>query len=87
LWPSAFCEGAKVNQVPDVMPMISVAVFLLVILVFFMVPLIRIVTKAGFSGWWVLLYLVPLLNIVMLWVFAFSRWPALKTSKDTAAVF
>ena len=42
---------------------------------------VRILRKAEYSGWWSLLTLVPLLNIAMLWVFAFSDWPALKARK------
>lgn len=42
------------------------------------IPIIRILTKAGHSGWWVLLILVPLVNLIALWVFAFTRWPALR---------
>lgn len=34
-----------------------------------------IARKAGFSGWWSLLILVPTLNLVLLWFFAFSKWP------------
>jgi hypothetical protein len=34
-----------------------------------------VVKKAGYSGWWVLLGLIPIVGLVMLWVFAFSRWP------------
>ena len=34
-----------------------------------------VVRKAGYSGWWVLLGFVPIVGLVMLWVFAFSRWP------------
>lgn len=43
--------------------------------VLLMVPYFRIVSKAGYSGWLSLLMLVPLVNIVMLFVFAFSDWP------------
>ncbi|MDB5731036.1 MAG: rane protein [Variovorax sp.] len=32
--------------------------------------------KAGFSAWWVVLSLVPLMGIVLLWLFAFAKWPA-----------
>jgi uncharacterized membrane protein YhaH (DUF805 family) len=39
---------------------------------------VRILRKAGYSGWWSLLTLVPLVNIAMIWVFASSDWPALK---------
>jgi len=35
----------------------------------------RVVSKAGFSGWWALLGVVPLVNLVALWVFAFTKWP------------
>ncbi len=38
----------------------------------------RIVCKAGFSRWWALLSFVPLVNLVMVWVFAFARWPRLE---------
>ena len=39
---------------------------------------VRIIRRAGYSGWWVLILLVPVVNIVMVWVFAFSNWPALR---------
>nr|WP_315398263.1 hypothetical protein [uncultured Duganella sp.] len=42
---------------------------------FYIIPLWKIVAKAGYSGAWSLLGLVPVLNFVMLWVFAFSAWP------------
>jgi hypothetical protein len=39
------------------------------------VPYILIIRKAGYSGWWVLTALIPLVNLIMLWVFALARWP------------
>jgi hypothetical protein len=39
---------------------------------------VSIVRKAGYSAWWVCAGLVPLVNIVMLFAFAFSDWPALR---------
>lgn len=39
-------------------------------------PVSRVVRRAGFSAWWSLLALVPLGNIVGLWLLAFKRWPA-----------
>ena len=36
-----------------------------------------ILRKAGFDGWWVLVLLIPVVNIIMIWVFAFTRWPTL----------
>jgi hypothetical protein len=43
----------------------------------------RIVNRAGYSRWWLLTALVPLLNLIMLWVFAFAEWPA-AASRDRA---
>ncbi|WP_265520107.1 DUF805 domain-containing protein [Oerskovia flava] len=39
---------------------------------------IRIIQKAGYSGWWILVALVPILNVVMFLVFAFSKWPVVR---------
>lgn len=47
-------------------------VFLAII---YLIPAARILRKAGFSGWLCLLLLVPLLNLIMYWIFAFVRWP------------
>lgn len=45
----------------------------------YIVPVWRIISKAGFSGAWSLLSFVPILNLIMLWVFAFSTWPRERT--------
>lgn len=36
---------------------------------------VRIVRKAGYSGWWALAGIVPIFGYIMLIVFAFSTWP------------
>lgn len=41
----------------------------------------RIIEKAGFDGRWTLILLVPVLNIIMIWVFAFSEWPSRNKQK------
>lgn len=41
------------------------------------VPFARIFQRAGRTGWWALLMLIPLVNLVVLWVFAFAEWPTL----------
>lgn len=48
---------------------------LLVLAGTFIIPAWRIAGKAGFPGALSLLLLVPLLGIVLIWVFAFIRWP------------
>ncbi|KVL97451.1 hypothetical protein [Burkholderia stagnalis] len=49
---------------------------MLVIIAICIYPYVRIVRRIGHSGWWVLTMAVPILNFIMLWVFAFVRWPA-----------
>jgi hypothetical protein len=46
----------------------------------FIVPSWRIVQKAGFNGALSLLGLIPLVNIVLFWVFAFIKWPNERSS-------
>lgn len=41
---------------------------------------VRILSKAGRSSLWCLVILVPVVNIVMVWAFAFARWPALEAA-------
>jgi len=51
---------------------------MLVVAVLVIVPFWRIFAKAGFSGWLSLLMVVPIANIVLLYVLAFSAWPSLR---------
>ena len=59
--------------------MISFSIWHCLILIFwlaiFLVPGWRIARKAGFPGAMSLLMLIPLVNLITLWVFAFIRWP------------
>jgi hypothetical protein len=50
----------------------------LIIAVSIFYPYFRIIQKAGYTGWWALLMVVPLVNFIMLWVLALSDWPALR---------
>jgi hypothetical protein len=40
-------------------------------------PFWKIFGKAGFSPWLSLLVLIPVVNLVVLYIVAFSRWPTL----------
>jgi hypothetical protein len=42
----------------------------------------RIIEKAGYDGWWALVLLVPVVNIIMIWVLALSKWPRLRADID-----
>ena len=60
-----------------------------ILVIFFLaihlIPSSTIVRKAGFSHWWGLFGIIPIANIVMLWVFAFISWPVCKTPGPVAA--
>jgi amino acid transporter len=38
----------------------------------------KILDKAGLNKMYVLCLLIPVVNIIMIWVFAFTKWPNLK---------
>jgi hypothetical protein len=40
------------------------------------IPFWKIYAKAGFSKWLSLLMIVPLVNLIVLYVVSFSTWPA-----------
>jgi hypothetical protein len=48
----------------------------------FLIPAAKILSKAGYSGWWCLIWFVPLVNVIMLWVFAFADWPILRQPRS-----
>lgn len=50
-------------------------IFFILSVVIFGVPIAKILTRAGWSRWWTIVFFVPLLNLIILWVFAFGRWP------------
>ena len=47
----------------------------LLLIIVVAVPVANILHRAGRSRWWTILAFVPLVNLVRLWVFAFTRWP------------
>lgn len=57
-------------------------IFSLAVLVFFIIVYWRIAAKAGYNGALSLLLLVPIANIVLICVFAFSEWPVLRELKQ-----
>lgn len=63
----------------------AIVIGLLIYFVVLGVPIMQIIHKAGYSRAWVLLLLVPLVNLVMLWIFAFSRWPAVAAAQGQGA--
>jgi len=39
-------------------------------------PIAKILHRTGHSGRWAVVAFIPLLNLIGLWIFAFTKWPA-----------
>ena len=46
-----------------------------------LVPAARILRRAGLSLWWSIFFVIPVVNVVAFWMFAYSRWPAVDGSR------
>ena len=55
---------------------------LLIVLALVLVPFWKIWRRTGHSGGWALLMLVPVANIISLWVLAFKKWPAVSDGRS-----
>jgi ABC-type glycerol-3-phosphate transport system permease component len=47
------------------------------------IPVAKILARVGWSRWWSLVFLLPLANCIVVWMFAFGHWraaPSLKPS-------
>jgi hypothetical protein len=58
--------------------LIVLLVVLLLYTVLNIVAVVKIITKAGYSGAWFLILFVPIVGTIMFYVFAFSKWPVIK---------
>ncbi len=69
------CTGASAGLFAGlgVLLFVYLAIFVLGIL-----AAVKVVTKAGYSGWWVLITIIPLVGTVFVFIFAFSTWPVTK---------
>jgi len=57
-------------------------------IIILLIPIFRILKRTGHSPVWSLLFVIPLVNVLALWVFAFKRWPVDQTQQrvDMTAV-
>jgi hypothetical protein len=39
------------------------------------IPIARILRRTGFTPWWAILFIVPVVGYLALWIFAYIRWP------------
>jgi Protein of unknown function (DUF2510) len=47
------------------------------IVVLAIVATVKVITNAGYSGWWILIGFVPIVGSICFLIFAFSKWPVI----------
>jgi uncharacterized membrane protein YhaH (DUF805 family) len=60
------------------------AVASLSIITIYFLALVRVLHRLGFSGWWSIVSVIPIVNICALLALSFARWPV--TRPNAAAV-
>lgn len=50
-------------------------VIVVAVVIAMLYPYVRILRRTGYSAWWVVTMFIPIVNMIMLWVFAFAKWP------------
>jgi hypothetical protein len=54
----------------------------LIVGVLTVLPFWKILSKAGYHPAWSLVVFIPILNVIVLYIFAFAKWPNLNQSKS-----
>lgn len=61
--------------------------FAIVGILIYIIPFWMIFKKAGFSPWFALLLFVPLANIIILYVLAFSQWKVMPVAQMAGGAY
>ena len=77
--PTRSSDGA------NAVALVFVAVFYIAIIAIFLVAYWKIITKAGYLGWYLILAIVPCANFIGLLIFAFAEWPIERELKQWRA--
>jgi uncharacterized membrane protein YhaH (DUF805 family) len=72
-------SGIHIANIGDLAALGAVPLLLgLVLFIVNLIATIMVIRKAGYSGWWVLILLVPVVGYIFALIFAFSKWPVQK---------
>ena len=55
--------------------------FVIFLIVVLSIPIARILTRIDYSKWWTIVYFILFVNIVGIWILAYSRWPAVDRTR------
>ena len=56
-----------------------------VLFVIYIVAYTNVISRAGYSRWWILILLVPVVNLIMMLVFCFKEWPVTREVRELRA--
>jgi type II secretory pathway component PulF len=59
--------------------------FLLLWLAIILLPFGKLLKRTGHHAAWCLFFIIPFVNVIALWIFAFKRWPTDKATTSDAA--
>lgn len=62
--------------------MAVVCLFLLFWLAIVLLPFGKLLKRTGHHAAWCFFFIIPLVNLVALWIFAFKRWPTDKPNRS-----
>ncbi len=60
----------------------GVVEYIVLLVLVFVIPFWQIIKKSGRAGVWALVAFVPLVNLILLYVFAFSEWPVQRQLRE-----
>ncbi len=49
--------------------------FWIIMIAVMVIPVAKILGRIGFNQWWAAVAIVPMVNLIFLWVLAFIDWP------------
>ncbi len=50
-------------------------IWMIIYVVVMVIPIAKILGRIGFNQWWAAVAIVPMVNLIFLWVLAFIDWP------------
>ncbi len=56
-------------------------IIFLICLLPYLIPIVKVLHRTGYSGWWSLLMFIPVVNFFGLYAFSVAKWPKLEDAK------
>src|SRR5262249_16393847 len=60
--------------------------FVILVIAVLCIPISKILNRLGFSRWWTIVYFIPFVNIVGIWILAYARWPAVNREQQSSKI-